>query len=72
MRNSVEKADRYKLACLAQHNYLRLTDNVMHCPDDFADNNNSSGNIKDEEWSSEVNGVGDNSIGMVQLRHVRG
>ena len=49
MSNSVEKADRYKLACLAQHNYLRLTDNVMHCPDDFVDNNNSSGNIKDEE-----------------------
>ena len=44
----------------------------MYSPHGFLDSDNSSGNVKDGEWGPEVNGVGDNSIGMVQLRPVRG
>ena len=72
IRSSVENAERYTLACLALHNYLRLTDNAMYCPHGFVDSYNSSGNIKDGEWRSQVNGVSDNSTGMVQLRLVCG
>ena len=72
IRSSVKNAERYTLACLALHNYLGLTDNVMYCPDRFVDSYNLSGNIKDGEWRSEVNGVSDNSTGVVQLRPARG
>ena len=52
------------LACLALHNYLFLTDNTTYCPDGFMASYNSSGNIKDGEWRSEVNG--DNSTVIIQ------
>ena len=54
------------LACLALHNYLFLTDNTTYCPDGFMASYNLSGNIKDGEWRSEVNG--DNSTVIIQLR----
>ena len=43
----------------------------MDCPDGFSDNYSLSGNRKDGEWRSEVNGVGDNSAITTQLRPVR-
>ena len=55
IRSSVENAERYTLACLALHNYLRLTDNAMYCPEGFVDSYNNSGKIKEGEWRSLVN-----------------
>ena len=71
VRRNLENTERYALDCLSLHNYLRLANNAMDCPDGFSDNYSLSGNRKDGEWRSEVNGVGDNSAITTQLRHVR-
>ena len=72
IRSSVENAERYKLACLALHNYLRLTDNAMYCPEGFVDSYNNSGKIKEGEWRSLVNNGNSSITGMTPLRSVRG
>ena len=46
IRTSVENVENYTLACLALHNYLRLTDNATYCPFGFADSFDSSGKLK--------------------------
>ena len=43
---SVENVEKYTLACLALHNYLRLTDNATYCPFGFVDSFDSSGKLK--------------------------
>ena len=45
IRSSVENVERYVLAALCLHNYLRQTDNASYCP---------SGCIKHGEWRSIV------------------
>ena len=62
----------YTLACLALHNYLRLTDNAMYCMEGFDDSYNNSGKIKVEEWRSLVNNDNSSITGMTPLRSVRG
>ena len=49
IRASVENVEKYKLACLALHNYLCLTDNVIYCPFGFVDSFDSSGKLKQRE-----------------------
>ena len=41
-------------ACL--HNYLRLTDNAMYCPQGFVDCEDSSGRLQQGEWRNIVAG----------------
>lgn len=71
IRSSVENAERYTLACLGLHNYLRLTDNATYCPEGFVDSYDNTGKIKEGEWRSYVS---ENNIsnGMIPLRAVRG
>ena len=59
----VENVEKYVLAALCLHNYLRQTDNASYCPSGFVDSEDSSGQIKPGEWRSIVT-VGE---GLVQL-----
>ena len=45
IRASVENTERYVLACLALHNYLRLTDNAHYTPAGFIDSEDKHGNF---------------------------
>ena len=46
---NVENAENYTLACLALHNYLRLTENASYCPSGFVDSVDDTGRIKEGE-----------------------
>ena len=46
--------EKYVLATLSLHNYLRQTDNAGYCPAGFVDSEDSSGRIKPGEWRSIV------------------
>ena len=50
MEESVVNAERYTLACIALHNYLRQTNNPSYCPNLFIDYEDSTGDLKKEEW----------------------
>ena len=52
IRAKIENVERFTLACLAMHNYLRLTENASYIPSGFLDSEDSSGNIKPGEWRS--------------------
>ena len=46
----IEAPERYTLACIALHNYLRQTNNQFYCPNSFADSEDSTGYIKEGDW----------------------
>ena len=46
----VENVENFVLACLALHNYLRLTDNVSYCPSGFTDSYDDTGNLQEGKW----------------------
>ncbi|XP_066936564.1 putative nuclease HARBI1 [Clytia hemisphaerica] len=50
IRASVKNVERYTCACLALHNYLRLTNNSSYTPSGFIDIESSDGTIKPGEW----------------------
>ena len=50
IRGTVANVERYTLACLALHNYLRLTDNAHYSPVGFIDSEDKEGNICSGEW----------------------
>ena len=50
IETSVVNAERYTLACIYLHNYLRLTNNPSSCPNSFVDCEGSTGDIKEGEW----------------------
>ena len=50
IRRTVANVERYKLACLVLHNYLRLTDNAHYSPVGFIDLEDKEGNICPGEW----------------------
>ena len=50
IETSVVNAERYTLACIYLHNYLRQTNNPSSCPNSFVDCEGSTGDIKEEEW----------------------
>ena len=54
IKASVENIDKYVLATLSLHNYLRQTENAGYCPLGFVDREDADGNIKPGEWRSEV------------------
>ena len=49
IKASEENVEKYILACLARHYYLRLTDNATYCPFGFVDSFDSSGKLKQRE-----------------------
>ena len=69
IKATVENVERYLLAIIALHNYLRQTENASYCPAGFVDCENSSGIIKPGEWRSVV----DNDMGCLrELPNIRG
>ena len=68
IRGSVENVEKYILACLTLHNYLRLTENATYSPIGFIDSEDSSGNILPGTWRSEAAESG----ALVNIRPVRG
>ena len=68
---SVENAEKYVLATLALHNYLRLTDNATYTPSGFIDSEVGNGEIKPGDWRKLVRNE-ESTSSMVSLPHVRG
>ena len=54
IKASIENTERYIMAAVCLHNYLRQTENALYCPLGFVDSENSSGEIKRGEWRSIV------------------
>ena len=54
IKASVKNVENYTLACLALHNYLRLTENAKYIPTGFADSEDSDGNIVPGDWTCKV------------------
>ena len=46
--SSTNPCSCFSTVCL--HNYLRLADNAMYCPIGFVDSEDSSGEIREDEW----------------------
>ena len=70
IRSTVANAEKYTLACVALHNYLRLTDNAAYCPAGFVDSTDDSGVTKEGDWRTHLNEQPPN--GLVDIRPVRG
>ena len=47
IKESVENTERYVMACLCLHNYLRQTENSFYTPQGFVDAEVRNGEIKD-------------------------
>ena len=50
IRARADKVEKYTLACLALHNYSRITDNATNVLFGFADSFDSSGKLKQGGW----------------------
>ena len=67
IRANIEYIEKYVLACLCLHNYLRLTDNAFYCQAGFVDSFEETGNLKQVEWRGWVIG----NKGLLPLNHVK-
>ena len=67
-RGKVENVEKYVLAYLTLHNYLRLTDTASYCPFGFIDSYDSTGNLKEGEWRE----LATRSKGMLPINRVKG
>ena len=56
IRVSVYLVQKIIEAAVCLHNYLRLTDNAMYCPQGFVDCEDSSGRLQQGEWRNIVAG----------------
>ena len=65
---SVENVQRYTMACVCLHNYLRQTDNARYLPTGFVDCEDTSGDIKPGEWRSIVQMDGCNGLMAIGAR----
>ena len=68
IRAKVENVENFVLACLALHNYLRLTDNASYCPSGFTDSYDDTGNLQEGKWRTLAVG----NEGMLPLSRVKG
>ena len=50
IKASVSNTEKYVLACLALHNYLRQTNNAVYTPTGFVDSENAVGDIMPGAW----------------------
>ena len=71
IRAMVSDVEKYTMACLALHNYLRQTENAFYSPSGFIDSENDYGIIILGSWHSSIDG---NRLGgdLQNLRLVRG
>ena len=69
IRATVSNVEKYTLACLALHNYLRLTDNSHYSPAGFVDSEDKDGHLLPGEWR--LSNSVDNG-GLRDLPRVRG
>lgn len=65
----IQNAEKYTLACIALHNYLRQTNNPCYCPSSFVDCDDGSGKIKEGEWRKLVQ---ENTGALSTIPNVRG
>ena len=72
IRASVDNVEKYTMACLSLHNYLRLTDNAHYSPAGFVDSDDKDGNILPGEWRLLKGGGNNSNTGLVDLPNVRG
>ena len=68
IRAKVENVENFVLACLALHNYLRITDNASYCPSGFIDSYDSTGNLRVGKWRTLAIG----NEGMLPINRVKG
>ena len=54
IKTSVKSVENYTLACLAIHNYLRLTANAKYIPTGFAHSEDNDENIVPGDWRKDV------------------
>ena len=54
IEGSPERVEKYTLAAIALHNYLRQTDNVCYTPVGFVDSFDSIGKIAEGNWRNLV------------------
>ena len=69
IRATVENVEKYVLACLCLHNYLRKTKNAYYSPSGFIDSEDSSGSIQVGEWRNQLQGE---TISCHNITSVRG
>ena len=71
IKASVKNVENYTLACLALHNYLRLTENAKYIPIGFADSEDSNGDIVPGDWRKDVQSGNSALQGITSLRGSR-
>ena len=71
IRATIENMEKYTLACLALHNYLRLTDKAHYTLFRFVDSEDGYGNLLPSKWRLLKRNDCNNSR-LVSLPHVRG
>ena len=49
----MENVEKYVLACMVLHRYLRLIDNACYSPTESIDSEDKDGSIIPEEWRRE-------------------
>ena len=71
IRATIENMEKYTLACLTLHNYLRLTDKAHYTLSRFVDSEYNFGNLLPSEWRLLKRNDCKNSR-LVSLPHVKG
>lgn len=66
---SVENIEKYVMAIIVLHNYLRLTENASYCPRGFADSFESDGSFIPGDWRAMANATNSQ---LLNLKPVRG
>ena len=56
VRATVIKVEKYTIACVALHSYLRQTENALYSPSGFTDSENDCGIIIPGSWRSGIDG----------------
>ena len=54
IKASVQNTERYVMACLCLHNFLRQTENSLYTPQGFVDVESADGKLKEGEWRSQT------------------
>ena len=68
IKASVKNTEKIVLSAICLHNYLRQTENSLYTPYGYVDTETSSGQIKNGEWRSQVQGDG----GMLPIKPMKG
>ena len=69
IKASVKNVENYTLACLALHNYLRLTENARYTPAGFIDSEDRDGNIVPGDWRQNMSSE---NLALIEVPPYRG